>query len=178
MAVQTNPCMSTIPERFTWAASLVQIAPADTILEIGCGAGLLAEQIAGRLSTGHITAIDKSASMITKAKKRNKQYVDAGITNFITIDFSKALFPEAHFDSMVAFNVNFFLKGGVKEFDMIRHCCKPGGKLYVFYQAPYEIDIRAAQPIVQHLTAHSFSVADTVWKKMSPFSALCVIAEP
>lgn len=38
----------------------MNIKPADNILEIGCGAGLLAELIACRIETGSFLAIDKS----------------------------------------------------------------------------------------------------------------------
>jgi ubiquinone/menaquinone biosynthesis C-methylase UbiE len=170
--------MSDIPERFLWAAKLMRVQPADTVLEIGCGAGLLAEQVASRLSTGHLTAIDRSASMIEKAIKRNKQYIDAGVAGFLTGDLSGATLPEAHFNCIIAFNVNFFWKDGTKELNMIRHCLQPKGRLYVFYQAPYEIDGNAAKPIEHQLKAHSFSIADTMFKKMVPTSALCIVAQP
>ena len=48
--------MTKIPSRFIWAAGLLDIKPANKILEIGCGAGLLAEQIANKLRTGSLTA--------------------------------------------------------------------------------------------------------------------------
>jgi 16S rRNA A1518/A1519 N6-dimethyltransferase RsmA/KsgA/DIM1 with predicted DNA glycosylase/AP lyase activity len=35
-----------INERFSWAVSVISISPTDHILEIGCGAGILTEQIA------------------------------------------------------------------------------------------------------------------------------------
>ena len=53
-------------ERFLWAISILQIQPRDEVLEIGCGGGLLVEQIAARLETGRITAIDRSAAMIVE----------------------------------------------------------------------------------------------------------------
>jgi ubiquinone/menaquinone biosynthesis C-methylase UbiE len=170
--------MSDTPERFLWAAKLMRVQPADTVLEIGCGAGLLAEQIASRLSTGHLTAIDRSAAMIAKAQKRNQRFIDAGTARFMTGEFSTTKLPEAHFNSIVAFNVNFFWKDGTKELNMIRHCLQPKGRLYVFYQAPYEIDANAAKPIEQQLKAHSFSIADTMLKKMVPTAALCIVAQP
>ncbi len=60
-----------VSERFTWAVSVLNIKPTDNILEIGCGAGVLAEQIANKLTIGTITAIDKSMPMINMARRRN-----------------------------------------------------------------------------------------------------------
>ncbi|WP_142687285.1 methyltransferase domain-containing protein [Chitinophaga polysaccharea] len=62
-------------ERFTWAADIIAPKPASVLLGIGCGAGLLAELIAGKLSTGSIMCVDQSASMIRMAVQRNKIYV-------------------------------------------------------------------------------------------------------
>jgi len=54
----------TTGERFLWAAKLLDVQPSNTVLEIGCGAGIFAEQIAHRLTTGKLTAVDKSKPMI------------------------------------------------------------------------------------------------------------------
>ena len=68
-----------IPERFHWAVDYMNIGSADHILEIGCGAGLLAELIAERLQTGSITAIDRSASMIELATNRNQRFAESKV---------------------------------------------------------------------------------------------------
>ncbi len=43
-------------ERVAWAAGVVAPQPGDHLLEIGCGAGLLVEQLARNLTTGTLTA--------------------------------------------------------------------------------------------------------------------------
>jgi cyclopropane fatty-acyl-phospholipid synthase-like methyltransferase len=45
--------MTSMNEKFTWAVRLLKLKTIHNILEIGCGAGLLAEQIAHRLTTGN-----------------------------------------------------------------------------------------------------------------------------
>ena len=69
-------------ERFIWAVSVLDIKPTDNVLEIGCGAGILAEQIANKLTTGKITAIDKSMPMIKIASRRNKIFIETGKATF------------------------------------------------------------------------------------------------
>ncbi|AHM58381.1 methyltransferase type 11 [Flammeovirgaceae bacterium 311] len=170
--------MSTTPERFIWALELMNIKPNEHVLEIGCGTGILSELIAEQIESGSFLAIDKSAQMIAKAKKRNQKYIDSYLSEFIVADFSKYILPSAHFDCIVAFNVNFFWKEPGKELEMIRQGLKDFGKLYIFYQAPYEITISAADPIRKNLINNAFDIIDIKLKTLLPTSAICIIARP
>lgn len=160
-----------INERFSWAIDVLDIKPSDHLLEIGCGAGILVEQIGGRLKEGTITAVDSSAAMIKIATRKN-------ITNahFITSDFTRTSLPENSYNKILAFNVNFFWKDAANELTLIRKYLKRNGKLYVFYQAPYDITIAAAKPIEEKLRSHGYTIVDTIFKKMKPASAFCIIA--
>jgi len=74
--------------------------------------------------------------------------------------------------------VNFFWKNPVEELLIIRKSLKPDGTLFVFYQAPFEIDITAAEPIKQNLLESAFNIGAVHLKKMLPTSAFCIIAKP
>lgn len=160
-----------INERFLWAIDVLDIKPSDHLLEIGCGAGILVEQIGGRLREGTITAVDSSTAMIKTATRKN-----IANAHFITSDFASAALPENAYNKILAFNVNFFWKEPSAELALIRKCLKPKGKLYVFYQAPYDITIAAAKPIEEKLHSHGYTIVDILFKKMSPASAFCIIA--
>jgi Methylase involved in ubiquinone/menaquinone biosynthesis len=160
-----------INERFPWAVDVLDIKPSDHLLEIGCGVGILAEQIAGKLTTGTITAIDSSQAMIKIATKKN-----IANAHFITSDFVSATFPVNTYHKILAFNVNFFWKDPAAELALIRKYLKRNGKLYVFYQAPYDITIAAAKPIEEKLRSHGYTIVDTLFKKMIPASAFCIVA--
>jgi SAM-dependent methyltransferase len=172
---KNNP--SKTPARFLWATYLLSVKPEDNILEIGCGTGLLAEQICSKLSQGKFTAIDKSPAMITKAQKRNHRFIEAGIANFIITDLLNANFPKMLFDIIVAFNINFFWKDAARELRHIKHLLKSHGSLFIFYQAPFQISIKAAEPIKQKLMENFFTVLDTKFKELSPASAFCIITK-
>lgn len=159
-----------INERFTWAVGVLDIKPSDHLLEIGCGAGILAEQIGSRLTKGTITAVDSSAAMIKIAARKN-----IANAHFITSDFASAALPDKAYDKILAFNVNFFWKDPSAELALIRKYLKRSGKLFVFYQAPYDITIAAAKPIEEKLLHHGYTIVDTVFKKMVPASAFCII---
>ena len=162
-----------INERFPWALAVLDVKPADHLLEIGCGAGILAELIAGKLTKGSITAVDSSAAMIKMAAKRNEGKVD-----FITSDFAEADLPANAYHKVLAFNVNFFWKEPAKELALIKKCLKKNGQLYVFYQAPYDITIEASKPIREKLLSNGYTIVDTIFKKMTPTSAFCIVATP
>ncbi len=123
-----------INERFLWAVEVLDIKPSDHLLEIGCGAGILAEQIGGRLAAGTITAVDSSAAMIKIATRKN-----VANAHFIASDFASAALPDNAYNKILAFNVNFFWKEPSKELALIRKYLQDNGRLYVFYQAPYDI---------------------------------------
>ena len=65
-------------ERFVWAVATLEVSPADHLLEVGCGHGVAVSLVCERLTTGTITAIDRSPQMIEMATRRNREHVDAG----------------------------------------------------------------------------------------------------
>ena len=67
-----------IPARARWAVRTLDVGPSDRVLEIGCGRGVAVELVCEKLSNGTITAIDRSAAMVTIAQRRNASDVAAG----------------------------------------------------------------------------------------------------
>ncbi len=54
----------------------------------------------------------------------------------------------------------------------------PGGKLFIIYQSPFDIDLKAADPIIDSLKNNSFTVLDKHLKNLAPSTALSVISKP
>lgn len=169
---------SKVPERFIWAREIMALKPTDSVLEIGCGTGILAELIGESLPEGSLLAIDQSEAMICKAEKRNAIFIGAGISEFRTCSLSNARFPDGHFDKMVAFNVNTFRKNSGKELAMIRKALKPDAELFLFYQHPYETDLSAAEPVIKVLEENKFEITGTAIKKFKPTSSYCILSKP
>lgn len=163
-----------VNERFSWALSILPVSPSDTILEIGCGAGILTEQIALQLTSGTITAIDKSKPMMNRAEQRNKEHIHAGKVKLVIADFASSKLAEHYYDKIVAFNVNISWKGTEKDFQLIHHCMKPSGQLYIFYETPSWADPKIANKIKSMLGAHHFTISDTITLKRP--ACICVIA--
>jgi ubiquinone/menaquinone biosynthesis C-methylase UbiE len=168
--------MPTTPDRFLWALDIIAVKPDENILEIGCGVGILAELILEKLSGGSFTAIDRSAPFIAKAIKRNEKYIGQGKAEFIQSEFLNSDFQDHSFDKIIAFNVNFFWKDVAKEFELINKYLKSEGKLYVFYQLPYGINIDNLKPMIQSLEKNGFDVLDVSLSSKNPENSFCIIA--
>lgn len=58
--------------------AVLPVQPQSRILEIGCGPGAAARAVAARLTTGHILAIDRSASAIAQAEAAAVEEISSG----------------------------------------------------------------------------------------------------
>jgi 2-polyprenyl-3-methyl-5-hydroxy-6-metoxy-1,4-benzoquinol methylase len=96
----------------------------DTILDFGCGTGLICNEIAENV--GIIHAIDISTKMIeistNKASERKIQNI-----NFARTTIFDERFKEGSFDAVIAFNIFHLLEEPQKYFQRLNHILKPGG---------------------------------------------------
>jgi cyclopropane fatty-acyl-phospholipid synthase-like methyltransferase len=168
--------MKEMHKRFLWAHSLMDIKPADHILEVGCGAGLLLEIMAASIETGSITAVDKSASMIRQASKRNQSFIGKKKITLIEGAFTDVKLPEGKYDKIVAFNVSaFFLKDPVNELKRVRLLLKKGGQFFLFYQPAGNNHQALAEKAAVILQQHGFSTSPIIFQKMETGTAFCLI---
>lgn len=107
------------------------------VLEIGCGPGAAAREVARRVGSGHVLAIDRSATAITQAVAGSQTLIQAGVLRFRHIaveDF--ALEPEEKpFDLAFAVRVGALdgrhPEAGRRALVRIRAALVPGGRLLV-----------------------------------------------
>lgn len=128
--------LQTIPARIRWAVDLMDVQPADHVLEIGCGPGAGAELICSRLTTGKLFAIDRSESGVDRTKRRNAKYVEAGRLTVRQIDLATLRVPVKRLNKVFAFNVNlFWVRECADEIALLHERVLPGGAVYLFYEA-------------------------------------------
>jgi len=60
--------MTPLSPRLQAIVDALPLHPGSRVLEIGCGPGAAARAVAARLDTGHILAIDRSASAVAHAR--------------------------------------------------------------------------------------------------------------
>lgn len=126
------------------------LRPGMRVLEIGCGPGAMAREIARRIGDGHVLAIDRSETAIKQAIAGSAAEIGAGRLSFrcaAAEDFS--LRPgEAQFDLAVAVRVGA-LDGrhpaaGLRARERIRAALVAGGRLYIDGGDPLrEVPLRA-----------------------------------
>lgn len=107
------------------------------ILEIGCGPGVAAREIANRLRHVHILAIDRSEKAIDQATNASQKEISAGKLKFqlAAIEEFNLAKGEKKFDLAFAFRVGA-LDGRHPEIERqakekVKSALKPGGKLYI-----------------------------------------------
>ncbi|WP_415950641.1 SAM-dependent methyltransferase [Streptomyces sp. KLOTTS4A1] len=71
MPVRLSPRLAAIVDA-------LPLQPDSRVLEIGCGPGAAARAVAERLTTGHILAVDRSASVIAQAEAAAREEIAAG----------------------------------------------------------------------------------------------------
>lgn len=167
-----------ISERFAWAVEVLNIKPTDTILEIGCGTGILVEQIARKLTSGQITAIDQSPALIKMASKRNKEFILRRRVELLTTKFAK-MQPGAHFyNKIFAFNVSLFWKNPIHELKLITSHLANEGVFYLFHQPPIEVTKEVSKKAIEQLKSNDYEIVQTIFKRLKPVSAFCIISKP
>lgn len=168
-----------VPDRLTWAAETVAPSPADRVLEIGCGHGVLLSLLAQGLTSGTITAIDRSDKMVAAATARNAAHIAAGKVSIRQAELAAADLDGSSFDKILAVNVNVFWMKPARELAAARRLLDAEGKLYLFFEPPSPAQ---AEPIAAKLAANletaGFRVVRKAFAVLGPARGVSVIAAP
>jgi trans-aconitate methyltransferase len=168
-------------ERFVWAVDTLEVRPADDLLEVGCGHGVAVDLVCERLTTGTITAIDRSAKMIEKATRRNREHIEAGRAALEATALEDADLGRRRFDKIFAFNVAPFWLQPEAALGAVREHLSPGGTVYVFWDARHSAPERAqdlGDQLAGRLREGGFSVERILVQNLRPVPAVCVIGRP
>ena len=93
-------------ERLTWTADVVAARAGERVLEVGCGHGVLVALLAER--AGQVLGVDRSATMIAAARRRNRSAIDAGRVRVQAAALRDAELGAEPFDVVVSVNVRAF----------------------------------------------------------------------
>ncbi|HEU4453184.1 MAG TPA: class I SAM-dependent methyltransferase [Longimicrobium sp.] len=168
-----------VPERLVWAVEMLDVRPSDRVLEIGCGTGVAVSLVCERLDGGSITAIDRSATMIEAAAKKNRAHVDSGRAIFRHAALRDADFGEGAFDRAFAFNVNVFWQKPAREVEAVRRLLAPGGALHLFYQPPSAgMMAKVGDDASRVLRDHGCAIREIRANDHPAVRSLCIVVEP
>jgi SAM-dependent methyltransferase len=110
------------------------LAPADYLLEVGCGGGALLE--AGLKSGCRAAAIDHSPDMVRLAREANREAVDAGRLAVLEANATSLPFPDTTFTCSAMTGILGFLPDPIAVLTEIRRVLVPGGRLVVLGADP------------------------------------------
>jgi cyclopropane fatty-acyl-phospholipid synthase-like methyltransferase len=124
------------------------LRPGIRVLEIGCGPGAAAREIAHRIDAGHILAIDRSANAVRQARAAAAYEIASGhmSVRLAAVEHFTLLPGEAPFDLAFAIRVGA-LDGRHPELrsaalNAIARALVPGGRLFIDGGTPLlEVDL-------------------------------------
>ena len=167
-------------QRNRWVVSLLDVGPADRVLEIGFGPGVAIAELA-RAGAGHVYGVDHSGVMLRQASKRNAAAIRAGRVTLVNAPADRL--PSAldgPFDAMLAVNSLGFWPGPAERLAELRGRLTPGGRIAIASQprcpgATAATSRSAAADIENMLREAGFTHLSTETLPLSPPVA-CVLA--
>ena len=167
-------------QRNRWAVSLLDVRPADRVLEIGFGPGLAVTQLV-RAGAGHVYGIDHSAVMLRQASRRNAAAIRAGRVTLINASADQL--PAALgglFDAILAVNSLGFWPEQAERLAELGRRLAPGGRIAIVSQprchgATADTSRSAADEIENLLRRAGFTQLRTETLPLTP-PVICVLA--
>jgi tRNA A58 N-methylase Trm61 len=136
---------SVVPARIHWAVEALAVEPDDRLLEVGGGPGVAASLVCERLDRGSLLLIDRSATAIERARRRNPEHVKSGRLALEIVDVAELDSGRARFDKAFAVNVNlFWTSPATAELARIHKALDRDGRLFLFYETPNAARARQA----------------------------------
>jgi SAM-dependent methyltransferase len=126
-----------LSNRLLAVVDALPLQPGLRVLEVGCGPGAAAREVARRIAPGHVLGIDRSAAAIAQALAGSRAEIEAGALSFRQVrveDF--VLDPgEAPFDLAFAVRVGALdgrhPEAGRQALARLRAALAPAGRLLV-----------------------------------------------
>jgi trans-aconitate methyltransferase len=145
------------PVRIEWAVDLLDVAPGDRVLEFGCGAGVAASLVADRLTSGCITAIDRSATAVSRARARSANHVESKRMTLETVGLADYR-SKVQVDKAFGVNVNLFWTTDARaECAVLGAVLAPDSEVHLIYDAPGDRATDLAERVSTTLERQRFS---------------------
>jgi ubiquinone/menaquinone biosynthesis C-methylase UbiE len=115
-------------------ANIVMESRASSVIDLGCGSGVLERQLLDRGFSGRVEALDASDNMLKIAKETIGQNKNVSFRSFdLNDDFD---FDEGSFDCAISMNVMFFLRNPLSFLKNIRRVLSTDGYLVLVNPKP------------------------------------------
>ena len=110
-----------------WGLSHLPETGPSQIAELGCGGGRNIRALLRKYPAATITALDYSEISVEKAKRVNREGLQAGRCQILQGDVSRLPCGDGSFDLATAFETVYFWPGPVESFREVYRILRPGG---------------------------------------------------
>ncbi|WP_155341071.1 class I SAM-dependent methyltransferase [Acrocarpospora corrugata] len=170
-------------QRNLWVVSLLDVQPADRVLEIGFGPGLAIAELARHVTDGHIYGIDHSEVMVRQASKHNATAIRARRVELLHTSVDRLPRFDEPLDAIVAVNSIGFWPNPPDQLTQLRGLLRPGGRIALASQprcpgATADTTARASQELHDLLTQAGFIQPRTETLHLSPPVACALATNP
>lgn len=167
-------------ERSLRTLALLDIQPADHVLEVGFGPGLAVARAAELASRGKVVGIDHSQLMLRQARRRNAKAIGAGRVELLLGSSERLPAFQGRFDKVFAVNVYMFWNDPGSVLRGLREVMKPGGAIALTLQprrrgATGDDTRAAAERMATSLGDAGFETVRAEILHMAPVDAACVL---
>lgn len=125
-----------IAPRHQAAIAALALKGDETVLEIGCGHGVAVRLVLEQLTSGRVTALDRSQKMIDMVASGSPEALASGQLRLRAEALEEADFGGETFDAILAVNVDFNLRLGTRWPEMLKALLKPGGRVVLAFDPP------------------------------------------
>lgn len=112
-----------------FALDQLSLGPGKTLLDLGCGAGVIAEHISD-VTECAVVGVDYSSSAIAAAKARTKDKKDR--LTFKTDNFNSMQPSEGAFDAILSLDTLYWASDMTRVIDVLARSLAPGGRMALF----------------------------------------------
>lgn len=169
-------------QRNYWVVSLLDVRPADRVLEVGFGPGLAIAELSRHIGdSGHVYGVDHSDVMLRQATRRNAAAIRAGRVTLVQASVGQL--PPAlagPFDAILAVNSLKFWPEPTEQLKQLRQLLTPGGRIAIASQprcpgATTSTSLNAANEVEEQLREAGFTPMKTETLDLDP-PVVCVLA--
>lgn len=107
----------------------LNLKPGDRVLDLGCGAGIIAEYISSRTGA-RVTGIDYAAAAIAEANERTAD--KRSRLTFLKGDMNALDLPEQSFDAAISLDTLYWVADLTDALSQVVRTIKPGGQIGIF----------------------------------------------
>lgn len=112
-----------------WSLGLLQLRPADRVLELGFGAGRALALALAQAHQGHITGVDRSPTMLRVAARRNRAAIERGRLALARGDIAALPLAGPRFDKLLSIHTFYFWPDPQAICAELAGLLAPGGRL-------------------------------------------------